>query len=275
MDNLETVYFSLWVGGEPSLYEQLSYLSFSKSAKFKLFTYSNYDLPTLINQVSAEEIVSKFEFDNFQGNYAEFSDYFRYVALSRLSDNHTWIDGDVLFNLGESQISPYLFGLEQAGNIGIGILRVPSNSKMLPQLIAGALDATGGAWGSTGPVLFTNVAKEHSLFELAIAREAFYAMDIHQINLLIDPKELNRATEIFANSIFVHFYSQMLRNYHIPRNKLPPKNSYLYLKFQEYAAEIDAETLSLTWIALWKIYFKVRTWARRHAKIIRKLRRFH
>ena len=120
-------FFSLWVGNQPSIYEILCYLSFIRNDQsFTLYTYEKFKLPDEIDQVNAENIVPRSEFENFKGRYEEFSDHFRFKALSILNSRAIWVDSDTLCWGQAFPQDAFLYGLESKNIVASGIVSLPS-----------------------------------------------------------------------------------------------------------------------------------------------------
>jgi hypothetical protein len=87
---------------------------------------------------------------------------------------------------------------------------------------------------------------------MAQPRKKFYAINYKNFSWLILPKYKNLAKQITKDSLVVHNYNQIFNRFGIPKNIMPPKNSFLYeifirysqdLKKKEYLPEITANRL--------------------------------
>ena len=69
-------------------------------------------------------------------------------------------------------------------------------------------------------------------------RYKFYAINYQNFNLLILPKYKKLAEQLTKNSLVTHNYNQIFNRFGIPKNIMPPKNSFLYSVFIEYCPEL-------------------------------------
>jgi len=250
-------FFSLWVGKQPSIYEIMCYLSFIENKHdFTLYTYEKFELPEQIAQVSAENIVPRSEFENFKGRYEEFSDYFRWQALSILHPRAIWVDGDILCL---NQVFPedaFLYGLENKDLVGTGIVSCPSDSRVLNEMNNLLPSQVGLKWGHTGPLLLTRVLRKFHMFDAAQEPHVFYPIPDRKMNLFIDPKMRDVAASLLTDSTTIHLWSYMFKVFQVPKDKLPPEGSLLASFFQDFFPEANGERLDDAWLKEWLRYYK-------------------
>ena len=250
-------FFSLWVGKQPSIYEILCYLSFVRNDQsFTLYTYEKFQLPDEIDQVTAENIVPRSEFENFKGGYAEFSDYFRFKALSILNPRAIWVDGDILC-LGQAfPKDAFLYGLETKNIVGSAIVSFPSDSLILEEVNNLLPSQVGLEWGKTGPILLTSVLRKHDMFNSAKRQHVFYPIPGRRINLFLDPEKRDAAVSLITDSSTIHLWSQMFAVFQVPKDRLPPEGSLLASMFQIFFPEVTGQRLDDAWLRKWTKYYK-------------------
>ena len=61
-----------------------------------------------------------------------------------------------------------------------------------------------------------------------ILQKIFYPINYENIEILLDPKKIKDAIKLTKQSYTLHLYNQILNRIGLPKNILPPKNSYLY-----------------------------------------------
>ena len=146
----------------------------------------------------------------------------------------------------------FIIGMETQNKINNAVLKI--NDIFLLSEISKKIEKTGYIikWGQIGPDLITKILKKKKIFSMAQPRKKFYAINYKNFSWLILPKYKNLAKQITKDSLVVHNYNQIFNRFGIPKNVMPPKNSFLYeifirysqdLKKKEYLPEITANRL--------------------------------
>jgi len=144
----------------------------------------------------------------------------------------------------------YVFAWQNSEIIATGVLKIPSDSILLIDLLAlfeppytipnwvGERDrlellkrfSNGEAhpkflpWASVGPRALTALAHKHSLTDLAMDRESFYPVIPQDLELLFDPNYdvIDKCTPMTKA---IHLWNNEIRH---RRDNVPPKGSFLY-----------------------------------------------
>ena len=181
------------------------------------------------------------------GSVGLFSDWFRFELQRR--GLGTWIDADVYFCRPLDGERPNLFGRLSASLINGAVLRLASNSPMLPELlrpferqttpdwmplhwylpaklrelVRGKADLAAMPWGALGPFALTALARKYSLFTQADPPEVFYPVPWQKAGWIIDPaKSLEQM--ITSETVGVHLWNECIRDF---KDKPPPAGSFL------------------------------------------------
>lgn len=126
---------TLWVGPRLGPVERACLRSvINQGHPLALYCYSVPDgVPSGVELRDAAKILPADAIIRHQsGSVALFANWFRY-ELQRLGAG-TWVDCDVYLLAPLDGRSPYLFGEEAPGRINNGVLRLPSESPLLPSL---------------------------------------------------------------------------------------------------------------------------------------------
>jgi hypothetical protein len=170
------------------------------------------------------------------GSVALFSNLFRYEAQRQ--GIGTWIDTDVYLLRPLDLAGPYLFGYEYPGMLNTAVLRLPSDSPILPGLIApfdertipawlswrerwratrrlrrdGRSDVARMPWGATGPRALTALARRHGLERWASPIETFYPVHYSQAAWVLDPAmTIDRIAA--PGTIAIHLWNEVIRTF--------------------------------------------------------------
>lgn len=248
--------FSLWIGPKLSIYEKLTLASAIKFQHvFTLFCYEPIDVPSGIIMADANEIIPREQIQKVNNSFAAFSNNFRYRALD-LGKYGSWIDMDIVFS---SKYIPsdrgYTFGFENENIINNAVLNYPVNSILSRKLIqeSNSLEAK---WGATGPLLLTKIIQQEALRPLVQKRDVFYPIGPWEVDLLLSSRKVKIIEKKIANSHTIHLWMNILQRFGFPKDKLPPKNSYLRILLEEFGL-IDPTLLTLSKVDLvkWNLKF--------------------
>jgi hypothetical protein len=234
-----------WNSSELSIYELCCLNSFIKN-NFEVHVYSfvKIKLPKKAKLKNASTILNKKEINKFvhhgkTGCLAAFSDKFR-IELQKKKLGW-WFDLDVVclknskFFTALEKNNKFVIGMETKNKINNAVLKI-NDSFLLDQILK-KIEKAGYVinWGEIGPNLITKILKENKLFDMAQHRKKFYAINYTNFNWLILPKYKQLAKQITKNSLVVHNYNQIFNRFGIPKNIMPPKNSFLYEIFSRYS----------------------------------------
>jgi hypothetical protein len=190
-----------------------------------------------------------------RGSVAPFSDWFRYEMLAR--GLGTWIDTDMYLLRPLDEQAAYLFGEERPGVLNNAVLRMPSDSPALQELLAPfkgstpawlaprhratshlrkwlgkGVDVGALPWGTTGPAALTAAAKKLGLSSLALPPSVFYPVPWERARWILDPAvELNRV--VTDSTIGIHLWNECIRGF---KNDPAPAGSFLERLHLEGAA---------------------------------------
>jgi hypothetical protein len=139
-----------------------------------------------------------------------------------------------------------IIGLETDKMINNAVLKI--NDRELIDLILKKISNIGFnfSWGKIGPQLITEILKETGQLSMSMSKESFYPINFTNFENLLVPRYLKKAKLLTKSSYTCHNYNQILSRFAIPKNIMPPKNSFLYEKFLKYCPELkNIETLPI------------------------------
>lgn len=224
--------------------------------KVVLHSYANLQgVPTEVQTADAAAIVPKERIFRHagQGQYAIFSDYFRYALLKRR--DCVWVDCDVYCVRPIDYPTDHLFGYQDERTIAIGVLKLPPDSPVLQDLlnlfegrpvrprwitpadwfrsrIKAALYhvpwVAAAPWSSTGPQALTSLLEEYGVTGRAQPREAFYPVSWQRFEMLAR-SGTDVAGEVRSETRTIHLWNEFVRN----RKTMPEHSSFLDLVARE------------------------------------------
>tara|TARA_Y100000591_G_scaffold328021_1_gene353622 strand:+ start:508 stop:1377 length:870 start_codon:yes stop_codon:yes gene_type:complete len=227
-----------WHGSELSIYEKVCLRSFLKSGfKVVVYSFKKITLPKNIIFRDANTILKKSEIKKFihggkKGCLAAYSDKFRILLQKKKLG--WWFDLDIIclknfkyFNKLEKN-KKIIIGYETKYKVNNAVLKV--NNPIFINEILEEINKIGYKfrWGEIGPILFTNFLKKKNLKSEILNKKFFYPINYENIEILLDPKKIKDAIKLIKTSYTLHLYNQILNRIGLPKNILPPKNSYLY-----------------------------------------------
>jgi hypothetical protein len=189
------------------------------------------------------------------GSVALFSDWFRY-ELQRQGKG-VWLDGDV-YLLRPIPDADYLLTEFEPGHLNGAVLRIPSDSPMLDDLLAlferdlipwwvpmrarlaarlrrairGKADIAKMPWGMAGPYALTASARQHGLDHLAAPAALYSPVHWTQANWIRDPAK-SLETRTSEETIAIHLWNERIKAF---KEEAPPRGSFLERLQQEGAA---------------------------------------
>lgn len=238
---------SLWIGKPLSIAHEIAMSSFLYYGHHvKLYVYDmNLKVPPGVIKVDANKIVPDSDIFFHYGKLAAFSDYFRYVMISKTGE--MWVDIDTIC-LSEYffEDKEYVFIEESAGIYAAGILKMPSNSNLSAFLnkkaagirYVGSIAENDIAshslnwdnWTYIGPKLLTEAVKILSLQKHAQPYVIVSGIDIINENpyeLLWNPKNRQRMDDRLSNSLSLTFFNSWLDQRNLDKN-ITPEGSVMY-----------------------------------------------
>lgn len=240
---------ALWIGGALGPIAGACLRSFQRAGhEVVLHVYERpSDVPAGVRCSDAGLIVPRDKIIRCRskGNYALFSDIFRYRLLSTI--DCVYVDCDVLC-LRPLSAEAYLFGYEDGHLMNGAVLRLPPDSAMLaalcrwadnpapipPWLSKGRLRrlrfqrlfgwrtaVQDLPWGVLGPRAITHVAREMGLDAVAKPIDVFYPVHHSQVPLLLDPG-LSVEDLVTPRSLCLHLFNEVLGRFDL--SNIPPSS---------------------------------------------------
>ncbi len=244
--NIKTANF-FW-GGNLTPFEISNMFSFfEKGFTVNVWSYENLSLPNEFTLKNAELILPKEQLNKFKQNFqksnmSSFSNLFRYELL--MKESGWWFDSDCICIKTAEEFAdlasdkPFVLGLENNNLVGSSVMYI--NDKRIVKLLLDEVNQRindnnyNFYWGEIGPYLITDVFVENNLFDRVINRNYFFSIEPENFYKLFDPKAKHYVEEQLINSFVCHTWNEMFRKFDISKEKLPPKNSYLYNHIKEF-----------------------------------------
>jgi hypothetical protein len=263
-------FFSLWIGKSLSLYELLSLKSFYQNGKtLHLYCNPELQLPDFVKRKSISEVIDPSKVYLTNNSYASFSNYFRYLALSKIESGNTWVDLDILYLQDFGSNSGYVFGHETKKTINNAVLSAPANSDLIRELVNQSSGSHEQYWGATGPRLLTKLVGALGLQQFSEPIPSFYPVGPWGIDSLFLPTKKNDLYSIVQNSKTVHMYNELIIRAAIPKNVLPPRESFLGDYFASHGFNYKTSpSLDTDWIRGWSKNYTERKIATKLAQIL-------
>ena len=154
-----------------------------------------------------------------------------------------WFDLDIIclknsekFNKLEEN-KKIIIGYETENKVNNAVLKI--NSRKITKDLLNKVKEQGYKfeWGKIGPILFNDYLNNNNLKNEILNTNYFYPINFKNIELLFNPKKTLKTLKLTNKSYTIHLYNQIINRIGIPKNILPPKNSYLYKKIIEICPE--------------------------------------
>lgn len=168
------------------------------------------------------------------GSVALFANWFRYELMRR--DLGIWVDTDQYLIAPIMPQRPHLFGWQDMEMIANSVLRIPSESPILRDLLAlfeqrsvpfwlpwrqravahwrlwrtGSIGLSSMPWGSAGPHALTALARRHRKVEEALSPSVFYPMHYLDAAWVRDASRPLEAV-LKADTIGVHLWNEKIK----------------------------------------------------------------
>ncbi|MBD1160265.1 hypothetical protein IDG51_03205 [Pelagibacterales bacterium SAG-MED14] len=239
-----------WAFAPISLYDELCIESFVKNEfEVNLYTYDENIRIDGVNTLNANEIIKKNEVNkyNFSGYksspYSGLSNEFRYLLMSK--NKGWWFDTDVFclknakfFDNLDKENQKFIAGFEKSKDVNVAVLKINEKKIIHDLLDELKIKKKKLKWGELGPTLFTKILQKHNLINLSQPKNLFYSINYENFMFpLLSTKKLE-TENLLKESYVCHLYNEIQRRHGIPKNILPPKNSFLYAKFKEIRPKI-------------------------------------
>lgn len=239
-----------WAFPPISFYDEICIESFVKNEfQVNLYTYDQNIKINGVNIINANEIidineVNKYNFSGYKSSpYSGLSNEFRYLLMNK--NKGWWFDTDVFclkhakfFDDLDKVNQKFIAGFEKNRDVNVAVLKI-NESKIIHALLEELkIKKKKLKWGELGPALFTKVLKRYNLIDLSQPKNLFYSINYENFMLpLLSTKKLE-TENLLKESYVCHLYNEIQRRHGIPKNILPPKNSFLYEKFKEIRPKI-------------------------------------
>jgi hypothetical protein len=252
---------TLWIGPRLAYLERLSLCSWLKHGHHVvLWCYESIEgVPNGVQLADAQAILPKssIAYHRETGSVTYFANRFRYHLLRR--QPATWLDADIVLLRPLDSTCPYLFGRESTTSICNAVMRLPSESPVLTDLIR-LVDASVPVpgwwlpkqklrqhlmgligrqhrgedltWGSFGPRAFTYFLERRNLADRALPIETFYPIHWDDYLLFFASPDAISA-RLTDKTVGVHLWSTS--NIRERKYKSPPPNSWLAVMCERYA----------------------------------------
>ena len=227
-----------WHGKDLSIYEIACLKSFIKNGfRVVVYSFKKINLPKKVISKNANTILKKSEITKFihgdkKGCLAAYSDKFR--ILLQKKNLGWWFDLDIIclknskdfINLEKSK--KIVIGYETKNKVNTAVLKI--NKFNIAEEIFNKIKKIGYKfqWGKIGPILLNDYISEKKLKNQIFAESTFYPINYENIELLFNPQKIKKASYLTRKSFTIHLYNQIISRIGIPKNILPPKDSYLY-----------------------------------------------
>lgn len=181
------------------------------------------------------------------GSVALFANWFRYELMRR--DLGIWVDTDQYLLAPIVRRHPHLFGWQDRHLLANGVLRIPGDSPMLPELteifdertipswlpsrqrLAARLRrlATGHTglshmpWGTAGPHALTALARKHGMLGEALPPSVFFPIPYPDAGWIRDPARSLEAV-LQPDTLGVHLWNEKIKGW---KDEPAPAGSFL------------------------------------------------
>ena len=252
---------TLWIGDSLGAVERACLRSVLRQGhSLALYRYDRVEgVPEGVEVRDAADILPKEAIVRHRnGSPALFSDWFRYELQCR--ELGTWLDTDNYLVAPLDMKAPYLFGKEivdapsfwrkpQRELIAAGVLRLPSNSPMLPSLVGlfdgrtvpdwapspfapwykfrGLIgyppDLSDLPWGTAGPFAVDALANRYGLSALALPSDVFNPVPWYEARWILDPS-ITLEDVMTERTVSVHLCNDCIKGF---KNDPAPAGSFL------------------------------------------------
>ncbi len=234
--------FSFHQGPPLNLWERCSLQSFADLGHdLVLFSYGKLDVPQGVSLAPARDIIPEEKFRDFIGRapdqFAQFSDWFRYALLYR--HGNWWVDTDVVCTTPSLPDDDVVFAKAVGpGWLNGGVIKFPANHPLL----ADALDYCDSHWREVasshrsmlGPFLITELVDKYKLRDRVQNLSPVRGKRVWDFG---DPAKRDDVAALFAGCPVIHWWQWWFRAAGLPRDVLPPRDSFLAEHFLLHGGE--------------------------------------
>jgi len=226
---------SLWVGGPLGYIQKLCLTSFvHHKHKVNLYVYDmDLSVPDGVNKIDASVIIPQDKVFTYHGQYAAFSDYFRYRMIQLTGT--MWVDADTLCLTDKFfEEEEFVFIRESAYLTAGGILKMPQDHVLTAQLnrqtekLIPQLKKFQGKekWAAVGPLLLTKLVKKFGLEEYAQPAEKVNVLDHWSKGAdFWDPEKTREILDICKDAYSATMFTGTLRARGFNTEQIPPVGS--------------------------------------------------
>ena len=241
---------TLWIGPSLGAVERACLRSWLRHGhRAVLYCYSAPEgVPAGVELRDAAEILPAERIIRHRsGSVSLFSNWFRYELLRR--GLGTWVDGDAYLLKPLESSRPYLIGECEPGRVNGAVLRMPSDSPLLPPLLALFEERTVPAWlpwrswlaaqwrlrtrgrsglarmpwGSAGPEALTALARRTGLIGEAVPPHILYPVRWQDAGWVRDPAA-RLEERISPATVVVHLWNERIKHF---KDAPAPEGSFL------------------------------------------------
>ena len=260
---------SFWFGESISPYQRLAMKSFiDRGHQYVLYAYDNFDVPSGVELRDANEILPRSRVFFYgegagvgRGSVSAFSNLFRYQLLN-LRGNW-WVDADVVCLTDAAPATDVFMGWEYDHQIGSTILKFPQRHPFVGALCAAA-DACGPdpEWGTTGPHLVTQLARENQLLDLVSPQPYAYPVQSADALHLFLPARREEVHARIAGAPFLHMWNEVMRRAVILPGMAPPIGSVMSDLFARHGIVVHGPAYTADQVRrLSDNYYAAATWS--------------
>jgi hypothetical protein len=189
------------------------------------------------------------------GSVGLFANWFRYELQRR--GLGIWLDLDQYLLAPIKAPGPHLYGWQEKGLIANGVLRIPCDSPILPDLLevfeqgkvpfwlsrpqrlaarfrlwtTGRTGLPQMPWGTAGPLALTAIADRHGLAGEAVAPTVFYPVHYREADWLRNPA-LALETMVAPDTVGIHLWNELIKGW---KEEPAPPGSFLARLHEEGA----------------------------------------
>lgn len=231
---------ALWIGSALGPIEQLCALScLAQGHALTIYTTeTTQGIPDGVDIRDAREIFDSPTIVRHAktGSAALHSDIFRYLLLQKTA--HIWVDLDIFCVQPLQFASDYIFAYENTCDINGAVLRLPSNSPSLAELLRYTPDYRGyppffsrtrklrywlkhigrapsiaqWPWGAIGPRGLSYHLQKNNEMAAALGPSSFYPIPLHELSRLSTPHALD-LKDLPAETYAVHLWASHLKKH--------------------------------------------------------------
>lgn len=231
---------TFWYGEPLNVYQLLCLRSFvGRGHRVALFSYDpDLALPAWIERRDAAEILPRERVLCHQSGrgpetFTAHVNLFRYALLHRLGG--WWIDLDVALLKSDLPRDEIFFAASGERDFAsLGIVKFPSEHRMLAAAIEEAAAADVGLWAQSGSPLFTELLRRNGLMQLCRPREEACPVPWFELELLFDPSRAEEVRRRCAGAYALDLHHEFWRGAGIPHRLAAPEGSFLDLLARQH-----------------------------------------